>query len=247
VRKIHIEIYLNAGIDGLELPIHYNHMVQGALYNSIDNDLAEFLHDKGFMMGNRTFKMFSFSRLNGPFQLNREKNKITFTGKIKLVVSSPIDDFCQSLVNILLTRGSMLFGKPKLEVSKVYIKKMEVSGENTLLRPDGRKYTCYFQPGDPDYERLLGENLRKKYQAIYGKEAPSGEVKVKALGRQKLGVIKYKGFIIKGYSGKIQLTGPQSLLQMGVDSGLGSKNSQGFGCVEVEELNMKSGSKKKES
>ena len=29
------------------------------------------------------------------------------------------------------------------------------------------------------------------------------------------------------------MTGPQPLLQMAVDCGLGSKKSQGFGCVEV--------------
>ncbi|MEW6623532.1 MAG: CRISPR-associated endoribonuclease Cas6 [Bacillota bacterium] len=234
------------------MPIHYNYTVQGAIYNSIDKELAAFLHDQGFTVGSRNFKMFSFSRLNGSFRIQDKSNTITFADEVRLVISSPINDFCQSLVNILLTRGFVLFGENRVKVKKVYLKKMEVSGEkvvvktlspivlySTLLRPDGRKYTCYFQPGDPDYEHLLAENLRKKYQAIYGKDAPWGDVKVKSIGRPKLAVIKYKDFIIKGYSGKLELRGPQELLQIGVDSGLGSKNSQGFGCVEIEEVKQK--------
>jgi len=30
----------------------------------------------------------------------------------------------------------------------------------------------------------------------------------------------------------LQLQGPQALLQLALDAGLGSKNSMGFGCVE---------------
>lgn len=246
VKKIHLEIYLDPGTKGLTLPIHYNHMIQGAIYNSIDKKLADFLHDQGYMVENRSFKLFSFSRLMGNYQIVAKQNTIHFKGEIKLTIASPVNDFCQSLVNILLTGGYMLFGKNQVEVKKVYLKKMEVSGEkivvktlspiviySTLLRPDGRKYTCYFQPGDPDYGRLLTENLRKKYQAISGQEAPLGDVKVKTIGRQNLAIVKYKDFIIKGYSGKLELAGPKELLQTGVDGSLGSKNSQGFGCVEI--------------
>jgi len=46
----------------LTLPIHYNHMVQAMIYNSLDDDIADFLHDKGFVYEKRTFKMFAFSR-----------------------------------------------------------------------------------------------------------------------------------------------------------------------------------------
>lgn len=221
--------------------------MQGAIYNSIDNKLAAFLHDQGFAAGSRNFKLFTFSRLNGPFRIQKENNSITFSDEMKLVISSPYDDFCQSLVNILLTRGFMFFGKSGVPINKVYLKKMEIEGEkvivktlspivlySTLLRSDGRKYTCYFQPGDPDYEQLFTENLKKKYLAIYGRK-PLGEVNVKSLGTQKLRVINYKNFIVKGYSGKLELQGPQELLQIGLDSGLGSKNSQGFGCVEIVE------------
>lgn len=103
---------------------------------------------------------------------------------------------------------------------------------STMLRPDGRKYTVYFQVGDPDYERLLSENLKRKYWAFYGIEPPIQIVQARSMGSQKIRVIRYKDIIVKGYSGKLLLSGPTPLLQLAVDGGLGSKNSQGFGCVE---------------
>lgn len=190
--------------------------------------------------------MFTFSLLKGSYQLNNFNKTISFYGEVKLIISSPLEEFCQSLVNILLSRGSMRLGPQEVEIEKVLANRQIVEQEevvvrtispvvlySTMLRPEGRKYTVYFQPGDPDYNRLLNQNLRKKYQAFYGVEPPVGDVQAKALGLQKMNIVDYKGTIIKGYSGKLLLTGPVQLLQLAVDGGLGGKNSQGFGCLEV--------------
>ncbi|MHB1127780.1 MAG: CRISPR-associated endoribonuclease Cas6 [Bacillota bacterium] len=226
--------------------MHYNHIIQGAIYNSIDAELAAFLHEQGYIDGKRTFKMFAFSRLRGLYAIDKQLNSIKFTGEIRIIVSSPIDEFCNSLVNTLLTRGSIRLGETELVVEKVYAQQFKVEKEevplrtlspvvlySTLLRPDGRKYTCYFQPGEPDYDRLLNSNLQKKYRALYRAEPPAGEIRAKALGRQGMNIVNFKGIIIKGYSGNILLTGPIPLLQLAVDGGLGGKNAQGFGCVEL--------------
>lgn len=228
------------------LPIHYNHLVQAAIYNSVDSEMASFLHEKGFLDGKRIFKMFAFSLLRGQYAIEKKHNSIKFTSKIQLTVSSPVNEFYQSLVNTLLSRGYMRLGEAEVAVEKIYAQKFKIEEEevpirtlspvvlySTLLRPDGRKYTCYFQPGEPDYDKLLNSNLQKKYRAFYGTEPPVGEVRAKALGRQRMSIINYKGTVIKGYSGKLLLTGPVPLLQLAVDGGLGGKNAQGFGCVEI--------------
>ncbi|CCO07756.1 CRISPR-associated endoribonuclease Cas6 [Desulforamulus hydrothermalis] len=230
----------------LELPIHYNHLLQAAVYKAIEPALAVFLHDKGYEGGGRRFKLFAFSRLNGRFDIIKEKNTLRFTRNIGLTVSSPAVDFCQSIANGLLTGGQLRLGVYRLEVKAVSVQQYTVPGRRVVLktispvvaystftRPDGRKYTCYFQPGDPDCDQLIENNLRKKYLAFYNQEAPPGPVRVKPMGQLKLNIVNYKGTIIKGYSGRIELTGPQELLQMAVDAGMGNKNSQGFGCVEV--------------
>lgn len=242
---MHIDFTLRSK-SNLEVPITYNHMVQAAVYNAIEPQLASFLHEQGYSSCNRIFKLFAFSRLSGKFQINKARNTISFSEDVKLTISSPVEEFCQSIANGLLTRGRIQLGHNAAEVEKIMVKKFVADQEriilrtlspivvySTLLRPDGRKYTCYYQPGEPDYDELVGNNLRKKYQAFYGQKAPPGEVKVKKLGQMRLHVVSYKDTVIKGYSGRLVLTGPRELLQMAVDAGLGSKNSQGFGCVEV--------------
>lgn len=227
------------------MPVHYNHLLQGAIYKVIDPELSAFMHDRGYQSGSRRFKLFAFSRINGKFDISKEKNTLRFYGDLELTISSSADDFCQSIANGLLSKGEIRLGRNCIIVKSVAAEQFTATDEqiivrtlspvvtySTFLRPDGRKYTCYFQPGDPDYDSLIENNLRKKYQAFYGKEASSGKVKVKKLGPIKMNIVNYKGTIIKGYSGRMKLSGPQELLQMALDAGLGSKNGQGFGCVE---------------
>lgn len=230
----------------LVLPIQYNHMIQGMIYDSLKAELADFLHEKGFSNEKRSFKMFTFSRLIGDYTIDKNKEKIIFNDALSLVISSPYEEFCSSLATGLLVKKSIRLGDTELEVVQSIMEKETVKCEeiriqtlspivaySTFLRPDGRKYTCYFEPGESYYNELIENNLRKKYEAFYKEDAPEGGIMVKALHKPKLSVINYKQTIIKGYSGKYALTGPMPLLQMAVDSGLGSKNSQGFGCIEL--------------
>lgn len=103
---------------------------------------------------------------------------------------------------------------------------------STLIKPEGGKYTCFFQPGENEFNRLITANLRKKYEAFYNREPPGGEMFVRPLDRPRLHVTKYKNTVVKGYTCKLRLSGPRELLQMALDAGLGGKGSQGYGCVE---------------
>ena len=227
----------------LEMAVHYNHLVQGMIYNSLDSEFASFLHDRGYEGSGRMFKLFTFSRLIGKFQI--DGGRIGFEPPVKLIVTSPMEQFCQSLLNGLLTKNKVELGQVVVKVESVKVEKPVVTEESiklkllspvvaysTLFRGDGSKYTCYYQPGDAEFTRIAAENLRKKYRAIYNREAPKGEVKIKPWRQPKLHVLEYKGNVIKGYSGTMVISGPRELLQVAVDAGLGSKNSMGFGCVE---------------
>jgi len=228
------------------LPIQYNYILQGLIYNSVRNDIANFLHKEGFRNKNRNFKMFTYSRLMGDYTIDQRNNNIIFEGVINIIVSSPYVEFCNSLISGLLLKDSIELGKTKLRVIQTTIEKEIVECDqiciqtlspivvySTVLKMDGKKYTCYFQPGEPYFNTLIESNLKNKYEAFYKKPAPEGKVTIKALNQPKLSIVKYKRIIIKGYSGEYILTGPKSLLQMALDSGLGSKNSQGFGCIQI--------------
>jgi CRISPR-associated endoribonuclease Cas6 len=229
-----------------KLVVNYNHLLQSMLYNSLDPEFASFLHDHGYEGGGRKFKLFSFSRLLGKYQIN--EGRIEFESPVKLVVTSPAEQFCHSLLNGLLTKDEVTIGQDLVRVESVKVEKPIVTKESmklkllspavaysTLYRADGSKYTCYYQPGDAEFTRVAAENLRKKYSAFYTNEAPEGEIKINPVHQTKLHVLEYKGNVIKGYSGTLFINGPQELLQMAVDAGLGSKNSMGFGCGIIDE------------
>lgn len=144
----------------LMLPIHYNHIVQAMIYDSLDEEVGDFLHEKGFTYGKRSFKMFTFSRLMATYNIDKEKEKIIFKGPVSLVVTSPYRDFCTSLANGLLLRSTVRLGNTNMQVTNVSFAKDTICEEkikirtlspivvySTLIRPDGRKYTCYFEPG----------------------------------------------------------------------------------------------------
>ncbi|HEY8361800.1 MAG TPA: CRISPR-associated endoribonuclease Cas6 [Tissierellaceae bacterium] len=238
----------------VNLPISYNHLIQSLIYATLDNTLAEFLHNTGYEVDGRRFKLFTFSRLIGNYRFNHSMAEITYIPPINLVVSSPVEEFCQSLLNGLLTQnciriGSSVFALEEVKVDRPLVieewenanKETEIRVKtlspivvySTFLRPEGSKYTCYFEPGESDFSRLINENLSKKYKAIYGNSPAEGEVKIKPLHQPKLQIIRYKNFIIKGYSALLSMSGPASLLQVAIDAGLGAKNSMGFGLLEV--------------
>ena len=99
---------------------------------------------------------------------------------------------------------------------------------STLLRPDGRKYTCYFQPGETDFNNLIRNNITKKYKAFYGLDEEPGKFSVFNFSRKRMHVIKYKNTVIKAYSCNMTISSTKEIIEFMVSSGLGSKNSQGL-------------------
>lgn len=232
--------------NGFTLPIHYNRLIQGAIYNNISEELADFLHNRGYVNGGRSFKLFTFSRLLGSYRLEQANKQIYFTEGARLYMSSPIQEFCTSLMGCMLGDGVIKLGEVPMEVTGISVDKPVVQGDtivvnlispvvaySTFNKPGGGKYTCYFQPGEQEFSRQLENNLRKKHLAFYGQPAPEGGFSVRAVNQPRQNITMYKQTVIKGYSCRLKLSGPTELLQVAVDAGLGAKNSQGFGCLEV--------------
>ncbi|NSW80643.1 MAG: CRISPR-associated endoribonuclease Cas6, partial [Chthonomonadetes bacterium] len=52
-------------------------------------------------------------------------------------------------------------------------------------------------------------------------------------------IVFYKDTVIKAWSGVYEVSLPEPLFRMAMDAGLGSKNSQGFGCMGIYERRMR--------
>ncbi|QTA38787.1 CRISPR-associated endoribonuclease Cas6 [Thermosipho ferrireducens] len=214
--------------------------------NLINSDeYRKFIHDEGFAFEKRKFKLYTFSRLLGNFEINKEKNSIMFFNKVKLIISSMDDNFCNYLMQTLLKFGEIRLGRNILQIDTVIAKNFEPADElkvvtrspvtvySTYLDNFGRKKTLFYHPDDKKFQELLEKNLIKKYQTIHSK-LPEGRISVIHAGKKpkKVQVI-YKGFKITGWMTAFDLYGDPMLLKIAYETGLGAKNSLGFGLIET--------------
>lgn len=231
------------------LPIHYNHILQGFLYSNLsDKNYSLFIHSQGFQIGNKQFKLFTYSNLRGKFILHRQFKQIEFLPPIKLIISSAAEPFITDLAETLIKKEFNYLGNNIVQIDGIKVHK-----ENTfsdllqikMLSPviayktvigEQRKKTLYFSPWEKLGKEIIINNLLTKYQLIYGQLPKNSEFDIIPNGNQQekfVRIIDYKGTYIKGYAGIYWLNGNPDLIKVAYDTGLGSKNSQGFGCWEA--------------
>ncbi len=234
------------------VPVHYGSLVQGLIYRQIQNDaLRSYLHEHGFPLEKRRFKLFTFSRLMGEaVRYDRAGGYLVFVPPLRLVVCSPINFVLQEIGSGFLRQGRVRIGDARLEVKEVEAVKPRVRDHvirvrmlspvvmySTMPRQDGRSYTYYYSPFEPRFAELIGANLAKKYLLIHGHPAPEDGFAIypAAVTDRDLKITRYKETIIKGWMGEYFLRGDTELLQVALGAGLGAKNSQGYGCCVLSE------------
>ncbi|MDK2906800.1 MAG: CRISPR-associated endoribonuclease Cas6 [Petrotoga sp.] len=228
------------------LPVHYNSVIQGLIYSLIRDDMPE-IHDDGFAVKGRTFRFFTFSRLFGKIEYVKD-GKIAFRSPANLRVGSPFEQFLVNLAKNLLNSESLFLGSarvfiksisvpplPDFSSGKVKVKALSpITVYSTLYSPEGKKKTYYYHPGEKEFGELIVDNLQKKaaFFNINPEEFPVSFKPIK-VNNKDMKLIYYKDFVIKGWLGLYQLEGDPKLLKLAYSTGLGSKNSQGFGMIDV--------------
>ena len=109
---------------------------------------------------------------------------------------------------------------------------------STLSKGDGKKKTYYYTPFEKEFPELINLNIKKKWKAFH-KEDCTFDLNIKPLfSGNKFERIQYFGAgefstLVKAWAGFYRLEGQTEILKFAIDAGLGSRNSQGFGMVEV--------------
>lgn len=227
----------------LSLPINYNHIVQAVIYRalSILPDYSEFLHAGGFTKGQRKYKIFQFSQLDGEYQI--KDRQITFFSNVSFEVRSPEPLLIRLLGESLwingITFGTRTYGDIQMELYDYTIEEQQLligmksplTVYSTNLETN-RKH--YFTPEEPEFYELINDNFYRKYQAYYG-VTPCSSIKLKLSSDQPVRkmVTRYKNSYITAWYGTYRLSGERKYLDFLYQTGLGSKNSQGFGMFEL--------------
>ncbi len=133
-------------------PLYYNHDLQGFVYHHIDPKLANFLHEEGYLLGKRKFKLFCFSRLLGKYHISSQEEKIIFSGAISFYLSSPQEKFIQQfaetlfkLPEVTLSGNSFMisvvevFPKPSIRDDVTIRMLSPVTIYSTLFSANGKK------------------------------------------------------------------------------------------------------------
>ncbi len=235
-----MQLIININLDKqLILPLNYNHIVQSIIYKalSVIPEYADFVHDNGYINGNRSFKMFHFSQLNGEYQI--EGRNIIFRNFVSLEIRSPLPLLINILKYSFETNGVMFGDKIFYDVfAEIYDYTIEDSEVSIEMKSPVTVYstdeisgnTYYYAPTDAEFAEMINANFKRKYFSYYGIE-PYSNVNVELLPNtipRKM-VTKYKGLYINAWFGKYKLSGERKYLDFLYQIGLGSKNSQGFG------------------
>lgn len=223
----------------ITLPIAYNNLLQGAIYHCL-RDECPTLHDAGFAVEDRRFRMFTFGPLQGRYSVAGKQ--ITYTGLLRFEVRSPIEDFLASIGQKLSEQGSLRLGSTVLPVVDLACNDRFLFTECMAIRmqspltvhtttPDG--HTLYFAPTGPDFHDLLVENTARKLAALEMDASPIVELLPLPGSMPRKRVTTFKGIYITGWTGDFVLQGAPETLCFLYQAGLGSRSSQGFGMFDL--------------
>ena len=231
--------------DNLVLPINYNHILQGIIYNASnysDKYFTKNLHDNGIDNSNSLndkFKLFSFSKIIGEYKVI-SKN-ICFFNSIFFEIRS-IDSYFIHLIYEAFLKNGIQF---KDKIFKPYLKIEDkiITNDNiyiqtlspiVAIKKSDDKKTNYLSPLDNDFLPYLNNNFYKKYQSYYNNFPKSYlDIVVANISFNDKCVTKFKGIYINAWNGKFYINGDPEYLTFIYNVGLGCKNSQGFGMFNI--------------
>ena len=249
---MHITLYFKATEqDFIRVPKANLHLFQSLLYNVFPPEHASFLHDEGYVVKGKHLKLFAMSWPISEKAPEFEERAIKFPSPVKLVISTPNRNLVDGITGSILRGERLRIGNNAVICSKVEAEQQVVTKNSVVvdtLSPvtcytkterNGKPYTLYYDPDNQEFENLIYNNLLLKFQALNPeKPIPHGRVSVTPIGNlyERLSRFSEKApFPVIGWSGKFRIEGPKELLQIALDTGIGAKNSGGWGCITKEE------------
>ncbi len=242
---------------GNRLPINYQYELSGVIYkilSSASEDYATWLHDNGFTLDSKQFKLFTYSRLIIPsYTIEKESACIRINSDtVEWYVSFlPEESTVKFVQGVFMNQEFQLGGwknKVQFRVQNVQVlpnpqfdSEMNFETLSPIcisLRNDSGK-TEYLSPSDYRSKESILFSLLNRYQAFYGKPY-SGNIDFNfdLLSTPKSVLVTYKANTeneskVRGYMCKFRMKANPDLLKLAYECGVGMKGSQGWGMVKL--------------
>lgn len=228
------------------LPVNYHHILQGIVYNSLAHGqpqgtcLAESLHDNTEGL-KREYKFFQFSEISGHYSFYNRK--LTFDNTMSWEIRTPDRHIIMAIKRGIEENG-IKYGDIEVDNVRVELTDNTIEFDEICIRmstpicvystdPETKK-TYFYSPDEDEFYEGMCDNFVRKYEAYSG-NVPNGTIEIEPLNvfQKDKYVTKYKGFYISGWRGEYILRGNRKYIDFLYQTGLGAKNSQGFGMFNV--------------
>ncbi len=254
--KLHLT--LDKAAYGDTLPASYQYELTSYIYRTIargDADFATWLHANGYISNGKPFKLFTFSQLNfAKWRMEGDRIRI-LSDELTLELSFLPERSTEEFIKGVFSEQSFTLGDRKSKIQLIvrnieslpapqYAEEMTFRALSPVClsrkNDDGR--IDYLSPAHESAGSIILNNLLRKYEAFHGHtfdDPLDFGFELLSEPRSKLITIKANSpqqTKVRGYLYNFRLKAPVELMRMAHESGVGEKNSTGFGCVQVIEM-----------
>lgn len=255
-----IRIEVQSALGKFILPQGYNPYVQGLVNACIPEDIKWSGIATGTEEAH--FKLFTFSQLyaktveridvaprEGADGDARVQYQLVFSSPVWFYLSSPSPEFIQALSprleqahdlhlerNLVQSVRVSTARVPAFPAHGVTTWRIRTISPVTVYQSESKDSNSarYFAPDDPLFSKIILDNAVRKYYAWTQEKAPSDGFAITCLDHTPhLAIVNFKDTPVRGYTGRFQLVGDIRLLSFLYESGLGGKNSHGFGMFDI--------------
>jgi len=246
--RLEIELYASTK---KRINLNYNYYISSAIYNLLsqhDKDFSAMLHNKGYELNGKNFKLFVFSKLMPDSYKIKDGELIINEGITKLYVNSPIRQFIDCLGHSLLKKERFRVGEEEFFIKNVFIRDaidFEHETEFMTLSPivvttgeekDGKIKARALHITEDKFIQNIKNNLIKKYFLVHGNLPHNMGIDIefdkKYLNKENRGkLINFKGIMIKGYIAPFKMRCSEDIKKIAVYCGIGENNSIGMGYI----------------
>lgn len=250
---MHVKLTLQATKQATHLPLNYNHAVASLIYDTLGQASTEFaarLHDEGFTSDGRSFKLFTFSRLNARRSRVKENQLLLEDPTITLKISSPVAEFIKHFVTGLFQRESFHITGARFTLQQAetlptptFTERMSFRALSPITESvrDEQGGIRFLAPED-EWSEIMRRNLLRKYHALHGHAPIDDRLRwtwdqaylddANRRGRRASSLIDIRGIKIRGWLAPFAVEGSAELIEIGYEAGFGARNSMGFGMAE---------------
>jgi len=232
------------------LDLNYYYFLSSLVYKHLESSnkgFSKMLHDEGYVLHNKSFKLFTFSQLL-PRKFIRKENFMVLNGDVTWYVSSPVNEFILYLAEALTSENNVKIGDCSLDIIEISVLKEIEFGRTMKFRSlspivvttmeeiDQKVKPRTVSIEDKKFVENIKNNILRKY-FILNKTLPddmSFHISFDNIEKYSRGrLIRFKDTYIKGYQAPFSFEGNPELIKVAYEAGIGEKNASGMGFIEA--------------